>query len=147
MLTISAHDVTYLVQLFLYHTCVGLEIIAALNRCCSKSTAALAMTLKWIPGYVSGCWEKIKKIKSFESGDQSMKELWTLLFCCSIEDSPQPFADNYLQYSIRNKTYFFILGVLFPLYRLHPICFHLGGNGVSFHSTDVWHINIAFEWL
>lgn len=52
MLTISAHDVTYLVPLFLFRASVGLEIIAALNRCCSKSIAALAMTLKWIPGHV-----------------------------------------------------------------------------------------------
>ena len=61
MLTVSAHDVTYLVQLFLYHTRVGLEIIAALNRRCSKSTAAPAMTLKWIPGYVFGCCEENEK--------------------------------------------------------------------------------------
>ena len=60
MLTVSAHDVTYLVQLFLYHTSVGSEIIVALNRCCSKSTSAPAVTLKWIPGSVFSCVEKMK---------------------------------------------------------------------------------------
>lgn len=71
MLTVSAHDVTYLVQLFWYHTCVGLEVIAALNQCCSKSAAALAVTLKWIPGKAFCCCEKMK----IESGDQTMKKL------------------------------------------------------------------------
>lgn len=42
---------------------------------------------------------------------------------------------NYLNYSIRNKTYVLILGV--PLQQLLLIRFHLVGNGFSFHSAVV----------
>lgn len=146
MLTISAHDVTYLVQLFLYHTGVGLEIIAALNRCCSKSTAAVAMTLKWIPGYVVSRCER-NKIITFSGQSQEIRVLWRLLFWFIIKRSPQPSDDNYLKYSIPNKTYILILRVLFQLHRLQSIHFRFVWNGISFHSAVVWHINIAFEWL
>lgn len=44
---------------------------AVLNQCCSKSAAALAVTLKWIPGNAFCCCEQMK----IELGDQTMRKL------------------------------------------------------------------------
>lgn len=59
VLTDSAHDVTYLLQLFRNLTCARLEITAALKRHCSKSAAALSLTLNRMPGNVFCCCEEI----------------------------------------------------------------------------------------